>query len=204
MRGISFCEELVKRYTFHNYDNLTSVSDKTDPRMSRIESQARVGELIWAASKGDHGATHRLVVRGFDQDAGDYDKRTALHLAAAEGRDQVVRYLIENGASVNPIDRWNSTPLDDAYRHEHPTIVEQLESHGAERSEAIRDEDHQSDIGVSIDQLPPEGQSGLVVETIYAAYDGDPQAIQRLIARGADLQQGDYDLRTPRHRAAAE
>ncbi len=81
VRGLDFCRRLVTTFNVHNYDNLTGGSDKKDPRVNRIEGQAnRVNELIWAASKGDHGAIHRLVVRGFDQDAADYDRRTALHL----------------------------------------------------------------------------------------------------------------------------
>ena len=44
-------------FNFHNDDNLTGVSSKRDPRVSRIQAQAaRVTELIWAASKGDLGA----------------------------------------------------------------------------------------------------------------------------------------------------
>ena len=43
-----------------------------------------------------------------------------------------------------------------------------------------------------------------MVELIYAASEGRIRDIQRLVARGADLDQGDYDLRTPLHLAAAE
>ena len=204
VRGIEFCKELVKRFNLHNYDNLTGVSEKIDPRISRVQQKAKVGELIWAASKGDHGATHRLIVRGFDQDAGDYDSRTPLHLAAAEGRIQVVEYLVENGAEVNPKDRWNETPLGDAHRHRHEQVVDFLQKHGGVRGDSIRDEDHDSDVGVDGASLPPEREMSLVVELIYAASEGDLSAIRRLVAQGARLDQGDYDLRTPLHLAAAE
>ena len=40
-------------------------------------------------------------------DQGDYDKRTATHLAASEGRWAAVRFLLEEGgADANPLDRW--------------------------------------------------------------------------------------------------
>jgi len=204
IRGLDFCNELVKRFNFHNYDTLTGVSEKVDPRISRVQEKARIGELIWAASKGDHGATHRLIVRGFDQDAGDYDRRTALHLAAAEGRDQVVKYLIENGATVNPRDRWNGTPLADAYRYGHAKVIHLLESHGGIRDNINKDDDHDSNKILDVDRLPVERDSTLVVEAIYAASDGDLAAILRFVARGVNLEQGDYDLRTPLHLAAAE
>ncbi len=204
VRGVEFCKELIKIFNFHNYDNLTGVSDKADPRLNRIQTMAMVGQLIWAASKGDQGAIHRLIVRGFDQDAGDYDKRTPLHLAAAEGRENVVQYFLENGAAVNPKDRWDGTPLDDAYRHGHKKVVKLLEAHGGVRSNSAEGENRFHDVGVDDAALSPDTDSDAVVELIYAASEGDVHAIQRLVARGAELDRGDYDLRTPLHLAAAE
>ncbi len=111
VRGIEFCRELVESFSFHNYDSLTGVSEKLDPRLNWIESKAeKVDQLIWAASKGDIGALHRLIVRGYDQDGADYDRRTPLHLAAAQGQEHVVRYFIENGAKLDPQDRWGGCP----------------------------------------------------------------------------------------------
>jgi ankyrin repeat protein len=45
---------------------------------------------------------------------GDYDNRTALHLAAGEGHLEIVKMLCEAGANVNVEDRWKNRPLDDA------------------------------------------------------------------------------------------
>ena len=204
VRGVEFCKELVKMFNFHNYDNLTGVSDKADPRLNRIQTIATVGQLIWAASKGDQGAIHRLIVRGFDQGAGDYDKRTPLHLAAAEGRENVVQYFLDNGAEVNPKDRWDGTPLDDAYRHGHKKVVKLLEAHGGVRSNSAEGENRLHDVGVDDAASSPETDSDAVVELIYAASEGDVYGIQRRVARGAELDRGDYDLRTPLHLAAAE
>lgn len=204
VRGIDFCRRLVHTFNFHNYENMTGSSDKRDPRVNHIQSKAnKVNELIWAASKGDHGAVHRLVVRGFDQDAADYDHRTALHLAAAEGREQVVRYLLESGANANPKDRWGGTPLDDAIRCGNKSVVDSLEQHAAHRGESAVD--------ASLTNAPLDerlegrySDSAEVVELIYAASEGDLSAIRRMVARGIDLGQADYDLRTPLHLASAE
>jgi ankyrin repeat protein len=49
-----------------------------------------------------------------DINKGDYDKRTALHLASSEGHYDVVEILIKHGADVNVSDRWGGRPLDDA------------------------------------------------------------------------------------------
>jgi glutaminase len=69
-------------------------------------------------------------VQGLDINTGDYDKRTPLHLASAAGHIDIVRYLVEQGAEVNPRDRWGATPLNDA---QDSAIVEYLVNHGAEK-----------------------------------------------------------------------
>ena len=43
----------------------------------------------------------------------DYDRRTALHVAASEGHLDVVKYLVNKGANVNRSDRWGGSPLDE-------------------------------------------------------------------------------------------
>ncbi len=53
----------------------------------------------------------RLLKNGTDVNSADYDFRTALHIAAAEGHGEVVKLLIEFKANVNAADRWGSTPL---------------------------------------------------------------------------------------------
>jgi glutaminase len=195
-RGLEFCRALVRKFNFHNYDSLTGVSEKADPRRTRIETKAeKVDQLIWAASKGDLGAVHRLVVRGYDQDAADYDRRTPLHLSAAEGRSKVVEYLLDNGADASPEDRWGGTPLDDAVRHGHGDVAQLLTRRGARPSEAL---------AMLPEVARPDDDRPGIVELIYAAAEGDLGAIQRLVARGVELGAADYDLRTPLHLAAAE
>jgi glutaminase len=52
------------------------------------------------------GCLRKLVGRGADVNAFDYDKRSALHLAAAEGHAEAVSFLVEHKANVNCDDRW--------------------------------------------------------------------------------------------------
>lgn len=71
--------------------------------------------FIQAASEGDVGEVRALLEFGnIDLDEGDYDRRTALHLASGEGRIEIVQILCEEGANVNVEDRWGNRPLDDA------------------------------------------------------------------------------------------
>jgi glutaminase len=48
----------------------------------------------------------------------NYDGRTPLHLAAIKNNKDIVKYLLDQNVSVNPVDRWGSTPLDNAYKKE--------------------------------------------------------------------------------------
>lgn len=41
----------------------------------------------------------------------DYDRRTALHIAASEGHVVICHYLVKQGARVNRSDRWGGFPL---------------------------------------------------------------------------------------------
>ena len=66
----------------------------------------------------------------------DYDGRTALHLAAAEGHFDLVKYLVER-VKVNPRpkDRWNSIPYNDAIRSNNIEVIEYLRKFEFEESE---------------------------------------------------------------------
>ena len=71
----------------------------------------------------------------------DYDARTALHLAASQGQVEVVKFLLTNGASASPKDRYNGSPLDDAKREGHQEVVTYLEEwlkHDAEGDQLDR------------------------------------------------------------------
>ena len=71
-------------------------------------------ELIWSASLGELVNLQRLHALGYPLELRDYDGRTPLHLAAAEGHEQVCQFLTTHGHSSNVVDRWGFTPADAA------------------------------------------------------------------------------------------
>ena len=78
-------------------------------------AKTQLPRFIQAASEGDVAEVEALLEFGnVDLDEGDYDHRTALHLAAGEGRAEVVELLCVAGANPNVEDRWGGRPLDDA------------------------------------------------------------------------------------------
>jgi len=57
-----------------------------------------------------------MITSGYNLNTGDYDKRTGLHIVAAEGHYDIVQLLLENGAQTIVKDRWGNTPHDDAVK----------------------------------------------------------------------------------------
>ena len=96
VRGIQFCEEMIQVFSFHNYDNLRYTMQKTDPRKLEAQSQSfSIVSLLFSAANGDISALRRAFLQGVNVEMADYDGRTALHLGAAEGHLEVVKFLIE-------------------------------------------------------------------------------------------------------------
>ena len=71
--------------------------------------------MMYAAASGDLHNLRRHMFLGHDCGVSDFDGRTPLHLAAAEGHFDTVKFLLSKcKVNPNPKDRWNRTPYSES------------------------------------------------------------------------------------------
>mmetsp|Transcript_9192 Transcript_9192/g.21918 ORF Transcript_9192/g.21918 Transcript_9192/m.21918 type:complete len:989 (+) Transcript_9192:3-2969(+) len=151
--------------------------------LSDVSSMYTKEQFITAASEGNAEEVKRHLANSTVHiNEGDYDKRTALHLAADYGHEEVIRLLCEAGANVNVVDRWGHRPLDDAIWGLHKDCVTILKTFGAER-----------------------GRKQTVADLIGASATGATGEVRKILEVGdVDMNGCDYDGRTSLHLAACE
>jgi len=209
VRGVAVAKELLKRISFHNFEVFSGITrTKMDPSSRLNDANDRVlGEMLFAASFGDVSALQNLKNAGVDYSmdginfsASDYDYRTALHLAAAEGHLECVKFIVDStpddkrSAVVSSKDRWGGTPLDDALRHGHDEVAEVLRQAGA----TVGKTDDLEEVSSFAVEAHEEA-----TDAIFAAARGELNHLVTLRTRGVDLTLADYDGRTAAHLAAS-
>merc|ERR1719428_2280128 len=97
VRGIDFCQRLANRFPYHVFCQ----ENKKERKQQEDKGNA---SLWWSAASGDEQRVRQLAACGIDVSIQDYDRRSALHLAASEGHAGTVRLLISLDADINARD----------------------------------------------------------------------------------------------------
>ncbi|GMI15170.1 hypothetical protein TrVE_jg7165 [Triparma verrucosa] len=129
----AFMTTIATRWYLDSNPTLSPISTFQAPKRHNTSTNFSnaASTLCDAASRGDFTKVKELITKNrIPVDARDYDRRTALHLAASEGEYDVVKLLIENRAGINVRDRWGHTPHDEAVRAKHQLVAKYLAQHG--------------------------------------------------------------------------
>ena len=92
-------------------------------RLKSSEEGPNIALAFRATKQGEMETLKRLVPEIVRPDVEDYDLRTLLHVASAEGHLQIAKYLVKCGANVNLLDRWGSSPLSEAVDFAHNELA---------------------------------------------------------------------------------
>nr|DAD38815.1 TPA_asm: hypothetical protein HUJ06_013137 [Nelumbo nucifera] len=174
-----------------DYDGRSALEKDTDLRIKQLESDITYfitkqdSELalgvISAAYHGDLNHLKGLINAGADPCKTDYDGRSALHLAASRGHEDIVKFLMQRGANVNCIDKFGNTPLLEALKSGHDSVAAILVKNGA--------------------LLNLEDAGCYLCKVVI---ESNIDFLKRLLENGLDPNSKNYDQRTPLHVAAAE
>ncbi|KAA8588362.1 hypothetical protein FQN60_001556 [Etheostoma spectabile] len=127
----SLQQELALKAPLWKKVSLTeSHQDSSTTVVYRMDNVKSVINLLFAAYTGDVSALRRFALSSMDMEQRDYDSRTALHVAAAEG--------------LFPVYRWGNTPIEEAVHFGHHDVVTILQQHNEKHSRAAGADDKES------------------------------------------------------------
>ena len=156
------------------YKEAEEAKKKEKPKFVDDQAKEELPAIVEAATKGDLSKVKAEIGKGTLVDTKDERGRTALYMAASEGRKDIVSYLVEEGANVNTKRDDGDTPLMAAARKGNLEIVSVLV-------------DANADIALA-DNF---GRTPLMM----AAQSGSKELVDYMLSKGADLNATDkYEL----------
>lgn len=127
------------------------------------EKGRALAQVHWAVHNDDVEALRKLWNEKDGPallNAADYDKRTPLHVAASNNSFMSAQLLLKAGAFVDPLDRWNNTPLANARKLGFKPMVKLLMRYGAQPVPDRPNDDDNDNGRVS----PPHSWDWLIVD----------------------------------------
>ena len=141
--------------------------------------------------------------------ARDVALETPLHYAAQEGKDEIAKILLQNGAYVDAINEHRETPLNQASKHGSQKVVEILLNHGADakaKNKYLNTSLHRAAANGHTEIAKSLLQNGAYVDAQdnfndtplhIAAYNGYPEVVEALLKHGARKDLKNDDNQTP-------
>ena len=131
VRGVQFCEKLVKQYSFHVFDSVDRSHDREDPTQQEdLTNNLLTSQILVAATKGDLFALKKAHAANVDMNLHDYNHRTALHQAAMQGQVACVKYLLRDcKVEGDKRDSWGVSPVEEALRAGHQDIAKIIQQY---------------------------------------------------------------------------
>ena len=118
---------------------MAAMREAKDPMLEEIEQLqtkdekqiAQLSDMLYAAAAGNLEIVEEAVTKGgVNVCEADYAGQSALHIAAAAGRHNVVEFLIKQKAALNKEDHFGKTPLANAVKKGHWAVIRALRDAG--------------------------------------------------------------------------
>ena len=112
LKGEDFIEQFVREFGY--YQLKYTYGDGLKQENTNEEDKIKNGgmNLLFHAFNGELREIKMSLANGIDLNFKDYDDRTALHLACAEGHQRIVEYLLKHGADKEAKDLHGQTSYD--------------------------------------------------------------------------------------------
>ncbi len=163
-----------------------------------------------ALGAGDLPALKKFKIANYDLSTLDSQGRSALHIAAAAGQDELVKWLLGEGLAIDLPDQDLRTPLMIAALADQPSAVRELLRQGADPM--LRDKSEyralllaaKEGALLAIPELAYSSREDLDNALFIAAINGNAEMVESLCSYGASVFARMDDGRTPLMLAAQE